>query len=61
MSSPNPLECEIHTWVLWTFRELNICEECGMSEPADPYDIAEQHRLLADIDRLSASMSAAGL
>ena len=47
-------ECEIHTWVL----QMNIantpirnyCEECGATEEADPNDIAEQQRLLAELD-----------
>ena len=43
-------ECEFHTWNLWTYENLNKCEECGATEPADPDDIAEQHRLLAELD-----------
>ena len=43
-------ECEFHTWNLWTYENLNKCEECGATEPADTNDIAEQHRLLAELD-----------
>lgn len=48
-------ECDDHTWVL----QLNIantptrnfCEMCGATEDADPHDIAEQLRLLNEIDK----------
>lgn len=43
-------ECEFHTWTLWLAEEMNECEECGATEPADPNDVAEHHRLLADLD-----------
>lgn len=46
-------ECEYHTWVLWTDQKLNECEECGAVEPADPDDVAEQFRLLAETDKLA--------
>lgn len=46
-------ECEYHTWVLWTDQKLNECEECGAVEPADPDDVAEQYRLLAETDKLA--------
>ena len=39
-------ECEVHTWNLWTDRGVNVCENCGEVELADPDDIKEQHRLL---------------
>jgi len=43
-------ECEDHTWNLWLADKENRCEECGATEPADANDIAEQHRLLAELD-----------
>lgn len=46
-------ECEYHTWVLWADQKLNECEECGATEVADPDDVAEQFRLLAETDKLA--------
>ena len=46
-------ECEYHTWVLWTDQNLNECEECGATEVADPDDVAEQYRLLAETKKIA--------
>lgn len=45
--------CEVHTWALWADQNLNECEECGATETADPDDVAEQFRLLAETDKLA--------
>ena len=45
-------ECEFHTLgTLDLYRETVSCDECGYTEDADPDDIAEQHRLLAELDK----------
>lgn len=44
--------CEVHTWVLQmnmpNLPARNVCEECGAVEDADPEDVAEQLRILAN-------------
>ena len=37
--------------ILDLYRETVTCEECGYTEDADPYDIEEQHRILAELDK----------
>jgi hypothetical protein len=45
-------ECEYHTLsILDVYRETVTCEECGYTEDADPDDLAEQRRLLAEMDK----------
>ncbi len=47
-------ECEYHTLgLLDVYRETVSCEECGYTEPADPDDIAEQFRLLDELDKVA--------
>jgi hypothetical protein len=50
----NEVECEYHTWTLQmniaNTPAQNYCEECGATEPADPEDVAEQIRLLGEIN-----------
>ena len=44
--------CEYHTLgILDVYRETVTCEECGYTEDADPDDLAEQRRLLAEMDK----------
>lgn len=45
-------ECEFHTLgTLDLYRETVSCDECGYTEEADADDIAEQKRLLAELDK----------
>lgn len=47
-------ECEYHILgLLDLYRETITCEDCGHTEDADPDDIAEQHRLLAELDKVA--------
>lgn len=49
---PENIECEFHTLgTLDYYNQTVSCDECGHTEQADPDDIAEQTRLLNELDK----------